>query len=83
MSSFPRLYELTAEEMFQQYKDGDIDIEFMCAYIEKIDNVYNKLIDYVEQLEKRTDKAIRVLEAFGGNQAVRTAVDILKGEDNE
>lgn len=47
MKVLPKIKEFNKEELLKQFKNGEIDINFMCEYISKRDRVYNMLIDEV------------------------------------
>lgn len=55
-----KVIEFTKEELYKQVEEGKTDIDFMIDYIVKINEVYNKLIDRVIELEGK-------LEMIGGS----------------
>lgn len=57
MNSYPKLKEYTKEEIHEQIINGDIDHDFICEYISKRDKVYNELIDEIDDLQKKINKA--------------------------
>ena len=58
MSKFLKLEEFTKEDLLKQLEEGKIDTNFLLDYIIKRDEVYNKLIDRINELEERQDKAL-------------------------
>lgn len=50
--NFKEIKEFTKEELLEQFNKNEIDIDFICAYTEKRDKVYNKLIAYNNVLEQ-------------------------------
>lgn len=56
MEKFPMLNEPSAEKIKEQYESGEIDLEFMFEYIEKINSYCNKITKELnkclEELEK-------------------------------
>ena len=60
-----KLIEFSKEELYKQYKSGEIDIDYMCEYISTRDRVYNKLIDNITQLDKE-------------NMSLRTRIKTIK-----
>lgn len=52
---FPKLEEFTKEELYQQFEEDKIDIDFLFDYIVKRDEVYNKLIDRINELEEQKE----------------------------
>lgn len=59
---FDKLKEFTKEELKEQLDNKEIDIDFLLGYTEKRDKVYNLLIDEVNSLYERMNKAIANLE---------------------
>ena len=60
MEKFPMLNEPSAEEIKEQYESGEIDLEFIFKYIERVNSYCNKITrelnECLEELEKIHDE---------------------------
>ena len=59
---YPKLELFTERELKEQLKNGKIDTNFMIEYIVKRDEVYNKLIDKVNEQEQIIREAREYIE---------------------
>lgn len=58
MEKYEKLLLFTEEELENQLEEGKIDIDFLIKYIVKINEVYNKLIDKVNEQDQIIREAI-------------------------
>ena len=80
---FDNIKEFTKEEIKEQLDNKEIDVDFLLAYTEKRDKVYNLLIGEVNSLNKRINKAIANLKEpylVECEQQCKDVIEILNGE---
>jgi len=85
---FEKIKEFTKEELYQQLDEGKIDIEFLFDYIVKIDEVYNKLIDRVNELEEQKKGLRGTIESQNETAAalikrIEKALELIKNKKIE
>lgn len=67
MDKYEKLLLFTEEELENQLEEGKIDIDFLIKYIVKINEVYNKLIEKVNEQDQIIREAREYVKTHSNN----------------